>query len=168
MLSKFHKWLIALKPRYLLSLDEKLYNDQKKSNEYRFKAFGEHNFPVFNYNDILKNKNILYSINPHGLIEIVIDNHINEEKKSQFKVIEHLRGNKYRLKSSYLDKVLEGIEICASPALLEKINPLNVYQIAYNTGFIDGRAVSKELMTNMESHHEPRKITKLKIVSNNG
>ena len=167
MLIRFYKWLKQFKPRYILSLDEKLYNEHSKSNDYRFKSIGEHNFPVFNYNDILKNKNILYSINPHELIGIAIDNHINEEKNSQFNVTECLRGNKFRLKNSYFNKILSGEEICQSPALLEKINQLNVYKIAYNTGFINGRNISKQLLADLVKHHEKPKIAKLQVVPKN-
>ena len=167
MLIRFYHWLKKVTPRYLLSLDEKLYNNHSKTNDYRFKSFGEHNFPVFNYNDIIKNKNICYSINPYELIEISIDNHINEEKKKQFNITEFLRGNKYRLHNSYLNQVLSGEEICESPALLEKISQLDVYKIAYNTGFIAGRIFSKKLVADLEESREKPKIAKLKIVSRN-
>jgi hypothetical protein len=44
---------------------------------------------------------------------------------------------------------------------------LNVYKIAYNTGFIDGRVFSKQLVTDLESGREKPTITKLTIVSKN-
>jgi putative cell wall-binding protein len=167
MLAKIYSWLKKIKPRYLLSIDDKIFNEKTKLNDYRFKSFGEHNFPVFNYNDIIKNKHILYSINPSELVCIAIDNHINEEKRSMFAISEYLRGNKYRLCNEYFNKVLSGEEICSSPALLEKISQLNVYKIAYNTGFIDGRVFSKQLVTDLESGREKPTITKLTIVSKN-
>jgi hypothetical protein len=167
VLTKIYSLLKKIKPRYLLSIDDKLYNDQTKLNDYRFKSFGEHNFPVFNYNDIVKNKHILYSINPSELIDIAIDNHMNKEKKSMFSISEYLRGNKYKLYNDYFNKILSGEEICASPALLEKISQLNVYKIAYNTGFIDGRNFSKQLITDLENNREKPKVTKLNLVKNN-
>lgn len=167
MLTRIYTWLKKIKPRYLLSIDNRLYNIDTKLNDYRFKSFGEHNFPVFNYSDIIKNKHILYSINPSELVDIAIDNHINEEKRSMFAISEHLRGNKYRLCNDYFNKVLSGEEICASPALLEKISQLNVYKIAYNTGFIDGRNFSKQLIMDLENSREKPTITKLTIVSKN-
>jgi hypothetical protein len=115
MLARFYKWVKKFNPRYPPSLDKKIYNDKDKSNEYRFKALGENSFPTFNYIEIIKNAHILHSINPYELIEIAIDHHINEVKKSQFNVTEFLRGNKFRLQSSYLNSVLSGKEICQSP-----------------------------------------------------
>jgi len=167
MLVKFFCWLKGIKPRYFLSLDNKIYNEGTKLNSYRFKSFGEHNFPVFNYNDIMKNKDILYSINPADLVGISVDNYINEENNNQFIISEYLRGNKYRIFNSYYNDVLTGEEICQSPALLQKISSLDVYKIAYSTGFIDGRSFSKKILSDLESVHEKVSVTQLRIVPKN-
>lgn len=164
MFSKFKSWLRQIKPRYFLSLDEKLYDENRKSNGYRFKIFGEHSFPVFTYMDIFKNNNIMYSINPYQLIEIALDEHQNDKKKHQYKISEYLRGNRYKISNFYNEKILSGEEICESPSLLEKIDQKDIYKIAYHTGFVEGRRFSKQLSSEVESKSEIKTPVKLKII----
>lgn len=141
-----------------------MYDEKKKSNDYRFKAFGEPTFPVFTYQDILNNKNIAYSINPYELMDISVIEHINEEKKQRYRITEFLRENKYKLSNYNSEKILSGKDICDSPSLLEEISPLDVYKIAYHTGFIDGRRFSQKLALEVENNTESAEIVKLQLI----
>lgn len=164
-LLKLLKWLMDIKPRYTLSLDDKTYNEQNRTIEYRFKTFGEHTFPVFSHKDIMSKKQILFSIHPLDLIDITLIEKEQFEHKNSYRIAECLRKNSYKIKNSYSEKILTGKEICETPDLLEQINSLDVYKIAYNTGFLDGRRLSQQLISELESKLvEPIKINKLQLV----
>lgn len=158
------KWLKEIRPRYTLSLENKIFNDQKRATDYRFKTFGEHAFPIFSYKDIISHKQILFGIYPLDLIEIAIIEKKQSDLKNIFFISECIRNNNYRIKNYFSEKVLSGREICNTPILLEQINSLDVYKIAYNTGFLEGRKFSQQLI-------EPDKkientVKKLQLVHN--
>ncbi|TAK73373.1 MAG: hypothetical protein EPO11_08550 [Gammaproteobacteria bacterium] len=135
-----------IKPRYHLSLDSQFYNLSTKNTVYRFKVFGEHTFPKFTFEDIQNNKRILYDINPIDLIKIAIENYNEIQKKSMLRVSEILRDNKYILSDGSTEKLLCGDEICDNILLIERIKNIDVYKIAYNTGFKHGRQLAREII----------------------
>ena len=134
-----------IKPRYLLSLDSSFYSLSKKSIVYRFKVFGEHTFPRFTFDDIKNDKNLLYDIHPVDLMRITIDNYLTSQKKSMLNISEILRDNRYKLSDSSAEEILSGDEICDNILLIEKIKNIDLYKIAYNTGFNHGRQLAKEI-----------------------
>ena len=134
-----------IKPRYHLSLDSHFYNLSKKCIVYRFKVFGDHTFPKFTFEDIKNDKHLLYNINPADLMKITIDDHIDSQKKSILKISEILRNNKYKLSDNNVEEILSGDEICDNILLMEKIRNIDLYKIAYNTGFNHGRQLAREI-----------------------
>lgn len=134
-----------IKPRYFLSLDSQFYSLSQKAVIYRFKVFGEHAFPKFTFDDIKNDKDILYDINPADLIKITVENHLISEKKNTLNIAEILRDNKYKLSNSYTEEILSGDEICDNILLIEKIKNVDLYKIAYNTGFNHGRQLAREI-----------------------
>ncbi|MBA2652248.1 MAG: hypothetical protein H0U73_08280 [Tatlockia sp.] len=160
------KWLTDIKPRYTLSLDNKIYNEQKRSIDYRFKTFGEPTFPVFSYQDITSYKQILFSINPHDLVDIAHTEREQSERKKMYHISECIRNNNYRIKNFYSEKVLSGKEICNTPTLIDQLHSLDIYKIAYNTGFLDGRKLSQQLVSEPEGIIEGKQNGKLKLVHN--
>lgn len=134
-----------IRPRYLLSLDSQFYNLSKKAVVYRFKIFGEHTFPKFTFDDIKNDKDILYDIHPADLMKITIEDYVISQKKNTLNIAEILRDNKYKLSNSDTEEILSGDEICDNILLIEKIKNIDLYKIAYNTGFNHGRQLAREI-----------------------
>lgn len=126
-----------------MSLDNFYYDLGQKKIIYRFKSFGDHSFPKFSYDVIQNTNDILYSINPQDLIKISIQEHIHKSKHSMSKVTELLRDNKYKICDELSEGIFTGEEICDNPLLIEKLNNIDLYKIAYNTGFQRGRSITK-------------------------
>lgn len=133
-----NKLFKQLKPRYQLSLDSPDYNLSKKATVYRFKIFGEHTFPKFTYEEIKKNKHIMYDINPVDLMDIAVDNYKLLQQRSMLRISEILRDNNYKLSNEEYKEIFSGDEICDNVLLIEKIKNIDLYKIAYNTGFNHG------------------------------
>lgn len=152
-------------PRYFLSLDSKNFNQKTKNIDYRFKTFGEHSFPVFSYEKIIENKNILYSINPFDLINIAVEEYKQVVANEQYQIAAFIRGYKYKLINSYSEITLTGSEICNNPNLLEKISQVNICKIAFETGFFEGRNLSKQLLLEKETISK-QNIHPLRLVKN--
>ena len=142
MLSNLFK---KIRPRYLLSLDSQFYSLQKKAIVYRFKVFGEHTFPKFTFDDIRNDKQILCDIHPSDLLKISTEEYIASQKESMLNVSEILRDNKYKLSDNDSEQVFSGDEICDNILLIEKIKNIDLYKIAYNTGFNHGRQLAREI-----------------------
>lgn len=132
-------------PRYQLSLDSYSYNINLGVILYRFKVYGDPTFVKFTYSDIQSNTNILYDINPLDLIKIIKEEYILSEKKLSLNIIEIRRDNKYKISGEFETKVLSGDEICENILIMKRINHLDLYKIAYSTGFKHGRQLGKEI-----------------------
>lgn len=144
-INKILIFLKKIKPRYLLSLDSQFYNLSQKEIVYRFKVYGEHTFPKFTFDDIKKDKDILYDVHPIDLMKMTIDDHVLSQKKAMFTIAEFLRNNKYKLSNSYTEEILSGDEVCDNILLIEKIKHIDLYKIAYNTGFNHGRQITRQV-----------------------
>lgn len=153
-----------IKPRYQLSLDSHFYNLAKRSVVYRFKVFGEHTFPKFTFEDIKNDKRLMYDINPVDLMKITIDDYAETQRKSMIKISEILRNNKYKLSDSNSDEILSGDEICDNILLIEKIKNIDLYKIAYNTGFNHGRQFAKEIIKKAATNDTSEKIVTFKVI----
>lgn len=145
LINKAVHFFKKIRPRYFLSLDSQFYSLSQKSIVYRFKVFGEHTFAKFTFNDIKNDKRILYDIHPIDLMKITIDEHVDFQKKSLLSIAEILRDNKYKLSGDNSEEILSGDEICDSILLIEKIKNIDLYKIAYNTGFNHGRQLAREI-----------------------
>ena len=145
LLDSVLRFFKKIRPRYLLSLDSHFYNLSKKSIVYRFKVFGEHIFPKFTFDDIKSDKRLLYDIHPIDLMKITIDDYIASQKKMMFSISEILRDNRYKLSDYYTEEILSGDEVCDNILLIEKIRNIDLYKIAYNTGFNHGRLLAREI-----------------------
>ena len=81
------------------------------------------------------------------------------------RVSEILRDNKYLISDENSQQIFDGEEICDNVLLLERINNLDIYKIAYSTGFKLGRSLTKSLSQHKEIHIKQNKnIVKLNIV----
>lgn len=145
----FFNFFKKIRPRYLLSLDSQFYSATHEQMVYRFKVFGEHTFPKFTFDDIKNGRDILFDIHPADLMKITIQHHIDTQRKSLLIISEILRDNRYKLKNEDSNEILSGDQICGNLALIEKINPLDLYKIVYNTAFIHGRQLSKNISDDM-------------------
>lgn len=165
---KLIKWIVRLlkkmRPRYQLSLDSHFYSLDKKSTIYRFKVFGEHTFPKFTFEDIKNNTRIMYDINPVDLMNIAIDDYIAYQKKSMLKISEILRDNRYKLSDNITEEIFSGDEICDNILLIEKIKNIDLYKIAYNTGFNHGRQLGKELTRKININNSIKNIIPFKSI----
>ncbi len=121
---------------------------------------------MFSYQDITSHKQILFSIHPHDLVNIALTEKEQSELKNIYHVSECIRNNNYKIKNFHSEKVLSGREICNTPALIEQLHPLEVYKIAYNTGFLDGRKLSQQLISEPEYISESKQNVKLTLICN--
>jgi hypothetical protein len=161
--SYLHSLFSNLKPRYQLSLDNSSYDINLKKMIYCFKAFGDHSFVKLSYDQIKHNNDILYSINPHDLINISITEHLQNQKKTMLRISEILRENQYLLTEGDSSQIFSGEEICDNVILMERINNIDLYKIAYSTGFNRGRMLSKSV----SKYTNEKKIINLSLVKNN-
>lgn len=145
IISRILQFFKTIKPRYFLSLDSQFYCLAQKDILYRFKVYGEHTFPKFTFDDIKNDKAILYDIHPTDLMKITVENYVASQKKNMLSIVEILRNNKYKLAGINTEEILSGDEICDNIFLIEKIRNIDLYKIAYNTGFNYGRQIAKEI-----------------------
>lgn len=154
-----------LNPRYQLSLDHDYFDIKEKDRKYRFKSFGDHSFPEFTFKQIKFNESILFTVNPHDLIKIAEKNSVQENLKSLLKIEELLRNNKYKLSNTYGSNIFSGDEICDNPLLADQIEKMDLFKIAYNTGFERGRKLSKFLTHEAKKENSANNIVELKVLS---
>lgn len=133
-------------PRYQLSFDDDYFNLKKKARIYRFKSYGDFHFPEFTYEEIKTNKDILYSINPSDLLKISKKNFNENIQINSIRIEEILQDNQYKLTRHDESNFFSGDEVCDNPALIEQLMKLDLFKIAYNTGFERGRKITKLLL----------------------
>jgi len=132
-----------LNPRYQLSLDHFEHDITQKKNVYFFKSYGDHSFLKLTFQQIKTNDSLMYVINPHDLTKICFDEFLLEQKYNEFRVSEILRNNQFVLADQRNYQIFSGEEICENVLLMEKINKIDLYKIAFNTGFSHGRKIGK-------------------------
>ena len=141
----FKKIASFLKPRYSLALDSYEYNKKTCKFYYRFKIYGFHGFLKLTFYEIKESKNIMFSVNPYDLLWIIDNETKQSETLREFKITETLRNNTYKLSSNEDKFVISGNDLFNNLSLIEKMNSLDVYKIAYNTGFLHGRRFTKKI-----------------------
>ncbi len=160
----FRKFFRNLQPRYQLSLDDKNYDINSKIFKYRFKSYWDHNFIVLSFSEIKNNKQILYNINPHDLMTISVDEYINQQKFNMLRISEILRDNKYLISDGSSQQIFDGDEICENILLIDRMCNVDLYKIAYSTGFVRGRSISKLFgVYRKEKYEGNNNIVKLNI-----
>ncbi len=145
--NKFRKLIRSLlsnlQPRYQLALDHDVYDINLKRNIYCFKSFGDHSFLKLTFDQIKYNNDLLYTINPRDLMKICLEEVLLEQRLTKLRVSEMLRDNKFVLTDKSSHQIFSGEEICDNALLMERINNIDLYKIAFNTGFNQGRSLSK-------------------------
>ncbi len=164
---KINMFFSIIIPRYQLSFDDDYYDINEKNRKYRFKSFGDHSFPEFTFKEIKYNSSVLFSVNPHDLIKIAEKNYIQEHLKTQFKIDEFLRNNLYKLSNEHGSNTFSGDEICDNPLLVDQIVKIDLFKIAYNTGFERGRKLSKLLNHENKNINLENKVVELRCLINN-
>jgi len=164
LISSILHFFKQIRPRYLLSLDSHFYSLSKKDIVYRFKVFGEHTFLKFTFEDIKNDKSLLYDIHPMDLMKITIDDYVVSQKRSMLIISEILRDNRYILSDANTEETLSGDEICDNVLLIEKIKNIDVYKIAYNTGFNHGRQLAREISKKSSADSSCQNIVALQVV----
>jgi hypothetical protein len=59
-----------------------------------------------------------------------------------------LRNNTYKISDGKSESIFSGEEFCENTVLIEKTNKIDLYKIAYATGFKKGRKTENELYKN--------------------
>ena len=159
----FNKLLTGIKkyyfPRYNLSLDSEFFNPDFKKMVYRFKIYNNHSFAKFTFDDIMTNHNLTFDINPYDLLKIALREESLKKSGEQLKILEIQRNNQYKLANGLGKNIFSGDEICSNPLLIDQIRPIDIYKIAFNTGFAHGRQVHNEIVA---SNNEKPNLTLIK------
>lgn len=161
---RIFSYLNSLHPKYNLSLDHDFYDFESKEIIYFFKVFGDHSFVQFTFDDIKNDMNILQNIAPFDLIKIVEQETIHRQKRNLIKIKEHLRNNQYKIIDNLITTVLSGDEICENVILMNRMEHMDLYKIAYNTGFIRGRSFAKTLSKEIQERKSADNPVKLELV----
>jgi len=156
-----NKFFNTIKPRYHLALDKKIFDNKSKMYIYRFKIYGGHSFAKYTYNDIEKDENIAYEINPYDLVEIALNEYKYIKQAKIFRVIEHLRDNQYKISNLESEEVINGEDLLYDPYLIKKIRRTDIRNICHKTGILQGRKISKKI-SNHNINTQP--IVKLKVL----
>lgn len=141
----FKKVVSFFNPRYSLALDSHECNKKNCRFYYRFKIYGFHGFLKLTFHEIKESKNIIFSINPYDLLWIIDNETKQSESLRKFKITETLRNDTYKLSSIEDEFFISGNDLFNNLSLIEKMNSLDVYKIAYNTGFLHGRRFTKKI-----------------------
>ncbi len=141
----FARFKFQYVPRYHLALDSEFFDIKNKNNIYRFKVYNNHVYLKFSYEEIMHNKNIVFDVNPFDLIKIAQLEERIKIIKEKIHIKEMLRHNLYLLTDGENNNVFTGEEICNNPLLIEKIKSIDVYKIAFHTGFQQGRQLHNEI-----------------------
>lgn len=157
----FHSFFNHIHPRYQLALDHSEYDINSKRNIHCFKSFGDHSFVKLTFDQIKHGNDLLFAINPHDLIKICLEEILLEQKSNQFRISEILRDNNFILSDKKNSQIFSGEEICDNVLLIEKINNIDLYKIAYNTGFNQGRKVSKIVNKKQKEKYSLNNVIKL-------
>lgn len=152
-----------LNPRYLLALDRKIYNNKEKKYLYRFKLYGCHSFVKYTFNEIEIDENIAYQINPYDLIEIALNEYKHKNKSRLFKIIEHLRNNRYKISNSGSVEIINGEDLLYDPFLIKKIKRTDIRTICHKTGVIHGRKLSKKISNEVSHKSSKSNVFKLTL-----
>jgi hypothetical protein len=140
-----------LKPRYHLALDEFIYNTEMKNFSYRFKIYASHSFVKFSFHEIYENRDVLFDINPYDLIKIASNEFKHSQSLEILKIKETLRNNEYKIFNHESEQIISGEDLCDNSSLIQKLNSLDAYKIAYTTGFNHGRKFSKSISSQKEN-----------------
>jgi len=164
MLKKLKKWFSEKYPRYFYRLDDTIFDRKKKCFLYVFKLYGNHSFVKLYFKDIQISKKLRWLINPDDLIQIYLNEQQNNFNNSQYRIKEYKRNNFYVIANAEQKETLSGEDICSSPSLIEQINSFDIYKISFQTGFIQGRQLSKTILEDSVELYKSNTLKKDNIV----
>lgn len=153
-------FLALYNPPYQLILTDKILDKRANYYIYTFKLYGGHDFLNFSYNEITSSKRLLQIINPEDLIKISSNEMEYSLKTNQFHIVETLRNNHYKLSNGKQIEIYSGQKVCDNISMFNNIDLYDLYKIAYETGIIRGRNISKEILLAKEQQN-----TKLETLS---
>lgn len=70
----------------------------------------------------------------------------------------------YKLSDNENDKVLSGDEICDNSLLIERIRNIDLYKIVYNTAFIHGKHLSREIILKSRVSEKDENVVSLRML----
>ncbi|WP_337049942.1 hypothetical protein [Serratia fonticola] len=143
---RFIKWLKKVfNPPYQLIFIEKDKAHGERHDVYIFKQYGTPDFLSLTYNDIVKNANLLRAIHPLTLMEISEIECVKKINENSCSITKVLKNNEFEINNKCGVKVYSGEYICNNMDIFHDMNAFDLCLIAYETGFINGRRLSKEL-----------------------
>lgn len=153
------------KPRYLFQLDTIQIEKNQSENIYIFKMYGSSAFIKYSFDEIDNNTSLKILIAPDDLIRI----YLNEERKkydyARYKIKESIRGNHYLLSRENEKVKLSGEDFCNDVQQITATNSLDVFKIAYETGFQAGRKTTKLFQIEVENFtHEVNTLKSTNVV----
>ena len=166
---KFLKNIFTLKtPRYLYKLDQAEFNERTHKYTYVFKMYGGHEFLKRDFAAIKSNRDLRMSINPDDLIFIYKKEQLRNIVNMQYRIVVTHANNWYTIQNIQDYKKLSGNDICSSPDLIKEMSPLDVFKIAYETGFRHGQAVKSKAtnITKIAESDKTSNVTSLKVYTN--
>lgn len=112
---------------------------------YVFKQYGTHECYAFKYQEILKNKNILFSINPVDMIDVHKHEFFAKYRSTECYVLEMLPHNTYKIIGGNNSFIYSGEYIFNNIDMFENMCRHDLAKISYETGFCKGRKLSKDI-----------------------
>ncbi|PIQ43570.1 MAG: hypothetical protein COV52_07860 [Gammaproteobacteria bacterium CG11_big_fil_rev_8_21_14_0_20_46_22] len=155
LLNKLKRFWASFTPRYNLCLDSSEYAIDSKHLIHRFKVYGSHNYVKFTYEEIMRDRNLTYQINPYDLIDIAVKERDAQKKKSIYIIKKTLRNNYFKVCNAEGEHIIDGDELCHNPILIKQMSPIDLHNISYNTGFIHGRRLSKTISESSKGPAKP-------------
>lgn len=141
------RFVLALyNPPYQLILTDKSLDKNANYYIYTFKLYGGHDFVSFSFKEITSNSRLLRIINPSDLIKINSNEQDHALNVNQYRIVETLRNNHYKLSNGKHVEIYSGQKICENIDMFNNINLYDLCHIAYETGILRGRAITKEIL----------------------
>lgn len=170
MFLSLKKWLISVfNPPYQLALSDKNLDKEAGYTIYIFKQYGGHEYIKLTYSDILNNSNILSAVNPIHLMDIHLHEYLLKQETEKYHITETLRENKYKIANLKTEEIYSGEYICRNADMFSSISHVDLCKIAYQSGFVKGRKMSKVISNLVKDFREKEKyeITKKAFSSKN-
>lgn len=155
LFQKISNWLKSVfNPPYQLTLCGKIAGKNLNERIYVLKQYGSHEYFKVNYSDITNNKGLCAAIKPSDLVEIVKNECIAEQLAGQYHIVEWLRNNHYTISNGPVSASFSGDYICKNIDMFSHLVSSDLYKIVYQTGFQNGRRISKEISASLQKQHK--------------
>lgn len=137
-------------PRYTYAYDNSEYDEKSQSLMCILKVFADHTFIKINAEEILNNMKFKNYINPDDLLIIQEKYKQTCLEKEIFFIKESLINGKYKIGNTLHEDIYDANEVLENKYLLEKLNPEEIFNIAYFKGLADGRQINKQIQAYSE------------------